>query len=129
MTDKIVISFREFTIGDVMQVFPITLSEMESSLNLREEVSTLGRLYKAMYISICFFAMATENRLIADSKFSHEDNKKCSEEFRRSELYHLKAIYLAAKFIPCESKYLEHILASFKKHYNIDLLESAEELA
>ena len=79
MTDKIVISFREFTIGDVMQVSPITLSEMESRLNMKEEISTLGRLYKAMYVSICFFAMATENRLISDIKTHSEAGKKNTE--------------------------------------------------
>lgn len=36
ITDKIVITFKDFTIGDVMQVFPITLLEMESRLNMKE---------------------------------------------------------------------------------------------
>ena len=68
---------------------------------MKEEISTLGRLYKAMYISICFFALATENRLISDIKTHSEAGKRNTEEFKKSELYHLKSIYLAAKFVPC----------------------------
>ena len=84
----------------------------------------MGKLYKAMYISICFFALATENRLISNEKYPDEASKKSSMEFRKSELYHLKSIYISAKYIPCETKYLEHILRSFKNHYEIDLHET-----
>lgn len=36
MTDKVAITFRVFAIGDVMQVNPITLAEMESRVSLKE---------------------------------------------------------------------------------------------
>ena len=45
---------------------------------MKEELSAMGKLYKAMYISICFFALATESRLLANEKFKDESLKKAS---------------------------------------------------
>ena len=78
MTDKTVMCFKDFTIGEVMQISPITLSEIEQKLTMKEETSLMGKLYKAMYISICFFALATENRLIANEKYQDDASKKAS---------------------------------------------------
>ena len=36
-------------------------------------------------------------------------------------MYHLYAIKIAATLVPCDSKYLQHLIKSFKNHYEIDL--------
>lgn len=41
---------------------------------------------------------------------------KC-DELKKSEIYHLNAIYIAAKFVPCPTKYLTHIIKSYSNHY------------
>ena len=42
-------------------------------------------------------------------------------ELNTSKMYHLYAIKIAATLVPCESKYLQHLVKSFKNHYEIDL--------
>lgn len=39
---------------------------------MREEVNYVQKIYKAIYISICFFAIATELRLIAFENYIEE---------------------------------------------------------
>ena len=36
-------------------------------------------------------------------------------------MYHLYAVKIAATLAPCESKYMQHLVKSFKNHYEIDL--------
>lgn len=78
MTEKTAASFQDFTIGDVMQISPITLQEIEQKLSSREDLTLVNKLNKAMYISICFFVMATESRLMAGDKHKVESLKKTS---------------------------------------------------
>lgn len=49
-----------------MQVSPVTLKKMQEKLNLSLEISYLKKIYKAIYISIAHFTIATELRLIAN---------------------------------------------------------------
>ena len=137
-TDTTVDHFTNFTIGEVMQISPITLPEIEERLSMKEDPSLINKLYKSIYISICFFTLATESRLLAtesrllatesrllaDSKYDSEEVKRNSIELKKSELFHLRAIYIAAKYIPADNKYLSHIVKSFHNHYDLDLQEN-----
>ena len=122
--DTTVDHFTNFTIGEVMQISPITLPEIEERLSMKEDPSLINKLYKSIYISICFFTLATESRLLANSKFDSEEVKRNSIELKKSELFHLRAIYIAAKYIPADNKYLSHIVKSFHNHYDLDLQEN-----
>ena len=42
-------------------------------------------------------------------------------DLNTSKMYHLYAIKIAATLAPCDSKYLQHVVKSFKNHYEIDL--------
>ena len=37
--------------------------------SLEQEVSYFQKIYKALYVSICYFAIATELRLITDEQY------------------------------------------------------------
>ena len=84
-------------------------------------------LRKGLYVSISYYAMATELRLLAAS-CSLNDEKGIKKETLKSKLYHLNAVNIALDHIPCMTEYLEYIIKSFKNNYQIDLdLEIDEE--
>lgn len=53
------------------------------------------------------------------------ENKKShipdTVEYKTSEIYHLKAIEIVCKHISCKSPYIDHLINSFHKHYNLNL--------
>lgn len=49
-----------------MQVSPILVQKMQERFNIFDELSFLKKIYKAIYISIAHFTMATELRLISN---------------------------------------------------------------
>jgi hypothetical protein len=51
-----------------MQVSPISIKKMQERLNINEELTLLKKIYKAIYVSIGHFTMATELRLIANER-------------------------------------------------------------
>ena len=51
-----------------MQINPISVEEMNKKSHLKDEITTLNKIYKVYYISICFFAIATEMRLLSTEK-------------------------------------------------------------
>lgn len=56
---------ENFSLGQVMQVSPISIKRLQEKLNLNEELSLVRKIYKAIFMSIAHFTMATELRLIA----------------------------------------------------------------
>jgi hypothetical protein len=68
-----------------MQVSPISIKKMQDKLNINEELSLLKKIYKAIYVSIGHFTMATELRLIANEKHGIDSNiRRLSKEFKES---------------------------------------------
>lgn len=56
---------------------------MQEKLDLSLEITMTKKIYKAIYISIAHFTMATELRLIANEKHGVESNfRKLSKEFK-----------------------------------------------
>ena len=78
----------------------------------------------ALYISISYYAMATEIRLLTNQM---KDYHNKSLQIEKSKLYHLNAIRIAAEYVPCMSDYVIHIHKSLKNHYQIDILEGDKE--
>ena len=62
---KQVQQLQEFSIGSVMQLFPMENAEVVDRHWIKNEITALHKIYKALYISIAHFTMATEMRLIA----------------------------------------------------------------
>lgn len=55
--------------------------------------------------------------------------KKQCFEFKTSELHHLIAVITAGLYIPCETAYLDHILNSFKNHYQVDIAQKDSQIS
>jgi hypothetical protein len=75
-------------------------------------------------LSISYFTIATEFRFVEIEKAKQgglDDKDIHTEEFKISELYHLKAIEIACKYITCSSPYINHLITSYHKHYNSNL--------
>ena len=82
-----------------MQIVPISMSNLEKIPTLEEQVTYLQKMYKALNISICYFAIATEHRLLCDDKYCEEEKKR-SSEYMKSQLFHLNSIIIACKYLP-----------------------------
>ena len=116
---------QEFSIGSAMQIYPIDPGQF-SPKDLREQLRPLNKLYKALYISIAHFTMATELRLINNTRYSPmQASRRDSAEFKASQLHHLISVITVALYVPYETVYFEHILSSYRNHYAIDLAQAS----
>ena len=71
--------------------------------------------------------MATELRLIANLRYGQDNpSKRGSTQFRSSQLHHLISVITVALYVPYETVYFEHILNSFKNHYQVDLTQVSQ---
>ena len=85
------------------------------------EISKRVLLEKVIYLSISYFTIATEIRFIEIEKAKQQgisDKDIKTDEFKLSEIYHLKAIEIACKHVMCSSPYINHLITSYHKHYN-----------
>lgn len=57
-----------------MQIFSILAPESADKKWLKEELSPLQKIHKALYVSISHFTMATELRLIASNLYPTDLN-------------------------------------------------------
>lgn len=48
-----------FSLGQLMQVSPLPLKKIQERLDLQLELTLVKKIYKAIYISITHFTMAT----------------------------------------------------------------------
>jgi hypothetical protein len=55
-----------------MQIYPITIPDALDKKWIKEELTPLQKIYKALYISIAHFTMATELRLIAANLYTND---------------------------------------------------------
>lgn len=68
-----------------MQVSPVSLKVVQERLDLKLELTLVKKIYKAIYISITHFTMATELRLIANERYGLESTFRAeSKEFLES---------------------------------------------
>ena len=87
-----------------------------------------------IYLSICYFTIATEIRFIEIDKYKQQnraekdkDSKQQTvimpqtENYKISEIYHLKAIEIICKHVFAKSPYINHLITSYHKHYNNNL--------
>lgn len=61
-----------------------------------------------MYVSIAYYAMATEMRILANtsSEVSETEERERKDKIIKSKTCHLKAINIVLDFVPCETDYL-----------------------
>lgn len=107
-----------------MHMTPQTYEEFTQYGELIYEISKRVLLEKVIYMSISYFTIATELRFVEIDKAKlagRNDKDIDTNEFKMSELYHLKAIEIACKNITCSSPYINHLITSYHKHYNQNL--------
>jgi len=85
-------------------------------------------------VSVSYFSVSTELRFIELDKARREnrnstllDQYALNEESKTSEIFHLKAIHIICKFVKQNSVYVNHLIASYHKHYKQNLLVITEE--
>lgn len=72
-----------FSLGQLMQVSPLPLKKIQERLDLQLELTLVKKIYKAIYISITHFTMATELRLIANERYGIDSSFKTqSKEYK-----------------------------------------------
>jgi len=55
-----------------MQVGMTSLKQVQERISLKIELTFIRKVYKAIYISIAHFTMATELRLIASERYGND---------------------------------------------------------
>ncbi|CAD8087189.1 unnamed protein product [Paramecium primaurelia] len=119
---------QSFNISVIMHMTPLIYSEFIQQGEMLYEISKRLLLEKIIQLSISYFTIATELRFIELEKAKLQGIKDINtEEFKLSELYHLKAIEIACKHIACSSQYINHLITTYHKHYNSNLDTIQEE--
>ncbi|CAD8105326.1 unnamed protein product [Paramecium sonneborni] len=115
---------KNFNIGSIMHMAPQIYEEFTQFGEIIYELAKRQLLEKVIYLSISYFTIATELRFVELEKAKQhgiKDDKIDTEEFKLSELYHLKSIEIACRNITYQSPYISHLITSYHKHYNINL--------
>ncbi|CAD8110216.1 unnamed protein product [Paramecium sonneborni] len=115
---------KNFNIGSIMHMAPQIYEEFTQFGEMIYELAKRQLLEKVIYLSISYFTIATELRFVELEKAKQhgvKDDKLDTEEFKLSELYHLKSIEIACRNITYQSPYISHLITSYHKHYNINL--------
>lgn len=117
---------EEFNIGTIMHMSSITHRELKRINTFMEELTKRSLYDKVIYCSVVYFTISTEIRFLEDPNSSGKAAaigktvrlpQSRSEAFKLSELYHLKAIEIMCQGISTCSPYLNHLIASYYKHY------------
>jgi len=106
-----------------MHLQPVFYEDFSFCGDMVYEISKNMILEKIIYLSICYFTIATEMRFMEMEKIKAKkgilnNDKKIeldpkSEIFLKSELFHLKSIEIVCKFITCKSPFVNHLIASY----------------
>ncbi|CAD8090588.1 unnamed protein product [Paramecium primaurelia] len=115
---------KNFNIGSIMHMAPQIYDDFTQFGEMIYELAKRQILEKVIYFSISYFTIATELRFIELEKAKQmglKEDKIDTEEFKLSELYHLKSIEIACRHITTQSPYISHLITSYHKHYNINL--------
>ena len=133
--DRLIQEIKNTDIREIMEVQPNQIEVTYGNLygpsttlqtSLLAEVSYIKKLCKAIQIAACYFVLATEMRMkLADNILPNTNYLQCR---RVHSCYHLAAIILTGKYVPYETKFLTHLISSFHKNYQIDLMEACEQI-
>ncbi|CAD8088982.1 unnamed protein product [Paramecium sonneborni] len=119
---------QSFNVSFIMHMTPLIYNEFTQQGEMLYEISKRLLLEKIIQLSISYFTIATELRFIELEKAKQQGIKEINtEEFKLSELYHLKSVEIACKHITCSSQYINHLITTYHKHYNSNLDTIQEE--
>jgi len=120
---------KNLNIGSFMHMKPMKYKEYAERKELISELSKESLQEKVILQSLIYFSTATEIRFIGMEEVAKpsKDQPQQSENLKISEAYHLTAIELVCKYINGVCPYVNHLIASYQKHYNQDLETIPEE--
>jgi hypothetical protein len=93
-----------------MQLNPMTSLELSQTINRHHEFQKDPMLEKLVLLTVAFFSIGTEMRLIVD-----EDRN--TENFRLSELWHAQSVFFGSYYINEKCPLVSHVVNSYFKHY------------
>ena len=89
----------------------MNLDELHSKLEITHELARDAMLEKIVLITVSYFCLGTELRFMANKS---EEREELLDE---GDLWHSKALRIAARFLPDDCPLLEHIVQSYHKHH------------
>lgn len=92
-----------FSISNVLFMRMLTYEEVCLKGEILYEFSQRVLIEKLLLLSVAYFTLATENRILKKEK---------------PEIHHLKSISIVANILPEQTPYLEHIVSTFLSYYH-----------
>lgn len=100
---------NNYSIGDIMSMKPILLSEWTAPFNMKQEITISNTIENICVLTGCYFSVATELRFLAVT--CSADRSSTSKD------WHERALLICKVFLPNSSPLFKHIQQSYEKHY------------
>lgn len=76
-------------------------------------------LKKLVLLSVSFFSLATEMRMMV--QFDNNGEKRSKDELQQgSEIWHAQAVFFGSYYLPLNCPLVTHIANSYNKHYIVN---------
>ena len=79
---------------------------------------------KALFVSASLFCIGTELRFIANKHQAGPSSAEAMSMKKESEMWHAKAMHIAATFLPKQCPLVIHVISSYTKHHLKPKLET-----
>ena len=101
-----------FTINDILDIKPLKYFEVKNTHTFQAELSKDFMLEKICLLLASCYLIATETRLLEDPN-----------EIKKAKYWHQKAVEIGLVLLPLETPLLQHIKASYDKHYPVKIIQ------
>ena len=99
-------------IGNIMYLSALNYEDLDLDSDPKYELLRDAILEKVVMLTVAYFCIATELRLLSPNK----NNKNINGEF-----YHFKAVEFSSLFLPVSCPIVKHYIFSYYKHYGQDM--------
>ena len=99
-------------IGNIMYLSALNYEDLDLDSDPKYELLRDAILEKVVMLTVAYFCIATELRLLSPNK----SNKKINGEF-----YHYLAVEFSSLFLPVSCPIVKHYIFSYYKHYGQDM--------
>ena len=99
-------------IGNIMYLSALNYEDLDLDSDPKYELLRDAILEKVVMLTVAYFCIATELRLLSPNK----NNKKINGEY-----FHYKAVEFSSIFLPVSCPIVKHYILSYYKHYGQDM--------
>ena len=99
-------------IGNIMYLSALNYEDLDLDSDPKYELLRDAILEKVVMLTVAYFCIATELRLLSSNK----NNKKVNGEY-----FHFKAVEFSSLFLPVSCPIVKHYILSYYKHYGQDM--------